>query len=90
MIGDAHLYTISSFKSVIDKHAVTDKRDFSHISFNMILVSVNQFSCTINASLDLFDRRNNSEDCTTISFNVKTIVLYLLMIGKRNRSMSYH
>ena len=53
MIGDAHLYTIS-YSNQFDKHAVTDKRDFSLIIQHD--PNINQLSCTINASLDLFDQ----------------------------------
>ena len=53
MIGDAHLYTIS-YSNQFEKHAVADKRDFSLIIQHD--PNINQLSCAINASLDLFDQ----------------------------------
>ena len=52
MIGDAHLYSIY-YSNHIDKTEVTDKCDFSLIIQHDS--NINQLSCTINASLDLFD-----------------------------------
>ena len=52
MIGDAHLYS-TYCSNQINKTDVTDKCDFSLIIRHH--ANINQLSCTINASLDLFD-----------------------------------
>ena len=52
VIGDAHLSNIY-YSTQINKNEVTAKNDFSLIIQHDS--DINQFSCTINASLDLFD-----------------------------------
>ncbi|CAF4418129.1 unnamed protein product, partial [Adineta steineri] len=52
MIGDSQLYSISSTMNINDNE-ITNKYDFSlQIQHDL---NINQLSCTINASLDLFN-----------------------------------
>ena len=58
MIGSGHLYTIP-YSNVINKDQVIDKCDFSVIIQHDI--NINQISCTINGSLDLFNEETIHE-----------------------------
>ena len=74
MIGDSPL-SPQSFSLKINEDEIMSKFDFI-LSIEHDL-NTNELSCTINASLDLFNAETVATDCTTISFNVETLLTSL-------------
>ena len=88
MIGDARLHPMSNSLQR-SKHETTNKLDFSLLIEHDL--NVNQFSCTVNASLDLFNIVETVDKIvTTISFNARISSFHMIEgSDEQTRSMSY-